>query len=210
MIQNKHISNTLIFLSIFLMIISKWHLAFHTEDFKETYFNLSSITNYAITLMVLLVLVINFYKIVLNSTLAFFVFGNIFFIFLNIIFADPSYPKLFHWLIYSTIIPIFSILVYLSFKDRLIKVFKFLFTTHKYLTFLTILLILYFAGPLGSNILPGAFFDKEGYNNIFHADTLSNGVISFNWISKSYIRIFIRRIGSYLCKLYSRNIICNC
>tara|TARA_B100001057_G_scaffold293633_1_gene293725 strand:- start:2298 stop:3563 length:1266 start_codon:yes stop_codon:yes gene_type:complete len=203
--MNKIISNQLIFFVLILIIISKWHLIFQSEEFQLSYFELRSFVNYSISLIILFLLMINIQKITINSTVGLYLFGTTLFLILNFIFASPSNSHTFYWIFYSTLVPTFSILVYVNFRDQLNKALNFLFITHLAYSIFVILTILYFAGPFGSNILPVALITQEGYNNILHANTLTNDLLNVLWFSKGYIGwvfLFVSLYYFYIKKSY--------
>tara|TARA_B100001769_G_C22094288_1_gene590275 strand:- start:920 stop:2137 length:1218 start_codon:yes stop_codon:yes gene_type:complete len=165
----------------------QWHLFFRSEQVAIHFFDIAQFLNFLIAFSVIIFLVLNIDKVKMNKVLLFYFSFTIISLICNIAFANPNYIFLLYWIIFSILVPLSCLVAYSEYEIKIDKLFYFLYQIHKYIILIIILIILYFAGPLGLDILPKAFYNDRVYNIMMHSSELTSGLLHENWFSKHAI-----------------------
>ena len=181
----RNISVTLITIFLSISFITEWHLIFRLETPEPIWaFDMTSFINYVLMISLFIFFLFNIEIIRINSIILLFLILNILFLILNIIFAEPNFRFVFLWLYWSIFTTLIFIIIVNNYYDSLQKVLKFLFFIHIPFALFVILIIIIYAGPLGSNILPQALISQYGYNELTHATEVTKGSLSNLWFTK--------------------------
>jgi hypothetical protein len=197
--------NFLVYFLISVVSIMTWHIIFRLETSELTWgFDLTRYLNYIIFFNILLFIFLNLKKIKFNNLILFYFLFNILFILLNIQFANPSLRFIFFWVFWSIGVLIFSLVILNDYEKEMKIIYNFLFKLYLPFSFFIIIMIIYYAGPLGTNILPGALISQHGYNEISHSNSLTNNLWSELWFQKhafGWCFLFLIAYSYYIKKL---------